>query len=266
MAWIIYKHTLLIDCLHKGWSYIGQTCKADPNERWRNGRGYIIKNTLFAKAIKKYGINNWDIVWSHEILEENIPTLELANERERYWIAYYHTCIYDQTPNGYNLTFGGEGSIGYKHTKETKQKIKQRLMEVFPNGRVSPMKGKHHSEETKKKLGEDNKLHPRKYWLNKHRDENTKQKIREKRALQIISPESYQKALETRHKNNNMGNRHIYQIDKDTGNIIKEWKSLSLAANELNLKVGNICKVCQGLRKSAGGYIWKYVMEENNEN
>ena len=63
-----------------------------------------------------------------------------------------------------------------------------------------------------------------------------------------------------------MRNKHIYQIDKDTGNIIKEWESLSLAANELNLKIGNICKVCQGLRKSAGGYIWKYVMEENNEN
>ena len=233
MAWIIYKHTLLIDCPHKGWSYIGQTNAKNPNLRWKNGKGYLTIDSAFSKAIRKYGWDNF----SHEILETNILTLEEANKREKYWIAYYHTYIHDPTPNGYNLTKGGNGNLGYKHT-----------------------------EEVKKKLSEDNKLHPRKYWLNKHRDENTKQKIREKRALQIISPESYQKALETRRKNDNMRNKHIYQIDKDTGNIIKEWESLSLAANELNLKVGNICKVCQGFRKSAGGYIWKYVMEENNEN
>ena len=143
MKWIIYKHTLLVGP-HKGWSYIGQTRAADPNKRWKNGKGYLTEDTLFSRAIKKYGIENWDIVWSHEIIESNIQSIEEANSREKYWIAYYHTYIYDSAPNGYNLTEGGGGSVGYKHTAETKAKIKQRLKEVFPNGQTCPMKGKHH--------------------------------------------------------------------------------------------------------------------------
>lgn len=261
MKWIIYKHTLLVGP-HKGWSYIGQTRAADPNKRWKNGKGYLTEDTLFSRAIKKYGIENWDIVWSHEIIESNIQSIEEANSREKYWIAYYHTYIYDSAPNGYNLTEGGGGSVGYKHTAETKAKIKQRLKEVFPNGQTCPMKGKHHSEKTKEKLRKNSLEKPRKYWLGKNRDEATKQKIREKRALQKMSPESYKKALATKIKNNTLRNIHVNQIDMYTGVIIKEWNSLSDAANQLGLKVSNICKVCQGKRKSTGGYKWEYKQEE----
>ena len=56
-TWKIYKHTLLIGP-HKGWSYIGQTCKKGVNERWRNGNGYI-RNAFFYNAIKKYGWENF---------------------------------------------------------------------------------------------------------------------------------------------------------------------------------------------------------------
>jgi len=262
MSWIIYKHTLIIDCDHKGWSYIGQTCANEPNKRWKDGKGYLTEDTLFARAIKKHGLENWDTAWAHEILEDNIETIEKANEREKYWIAYYHTYIYDNVPAGYNLTKGGEGSIGYKHSSETKAKIKQRLKEVFPNGKPSAMKGKHHSAKTKEKIRQDNLKNPRRYWLGKHRDEATRQKIRERRALQKMLPESYTKALETKIKNGTLGNIHINQIDIATGAIIKEWNSLSEAASELNIKVGNICRVCKGQRKNAGGYKWEYKKED----
>ena len=262
MAWIIYKHTLVADCEHKGWSYIGQTCQEDLNKRWRDGKGYLTEDTLFSRAIKKYGIDNWNTIWKHEILEADIQTKELANEREKYWIAYYHTYINDNEPKGYNLTIGGEGSIGYKHSDETKDKIKQRLHEIFPNGRESPMKNKHHSEKTKEKLRQDNLKNPRKYWLGKHRSKETVEKIKEKRTLQIILPESYKKANETKIKNNSLGNKHIYQIDLTTNCIIKEWESLLDAAESLNLKAGNICNVCRGKRKSTGRFGWKYVEEK----
>lgn len=61
------------------------------------------------------------------------------------------------------MTEGGGGSVGYKHTAETKAKIKQRLKEVFPNGQTCPMKGKHHSEKTKEKIRKNNLEKPRKY-------------------------------------------------------------------------------------------------------
>ncbi len=94
----IYKHT----CIVNGKSYIGQTCNR-PSRRWKgSGRGY--EDQVFGRAIQKYGWENF----THEILEKDL-TLTQANEREKYWIAYYHTYINDPECNGYNLTPGGDG-------------------------------------------------------------------------------------------------------------------------------------------------------------
>lgn len=56
--------------------YIGQT-KQSLNSRFKNGNGYQ-SCPLFFRAIKKYGWENFE----HIILEENISSLEVANERE----------------------------------------------------------------------------------------------------------------------------------------------------------------------------------------
>ena len=91
--WCIYKHTNPIN----NKSYIGQTSRDDPSIRWQNGLGYQ-DSRKFWQAILKYG---WDI-FTHEIIENDIPTLEKADEREVYWINYY-----DSVNNGYNISLGG---------------------------------------------------------------------------------------------------------------------------------------------------------------
>ena len=97
MTYLIYKHTNKFN----GKSYIGQTSQKT-TRRWRNGTGYK-ESPIFYAAIQKYGFDNF----THEILEENIPTKILADEREQYWIQYYHTWIYDPLCHGYNSTRGG---------------------------------------------------------------------------------------------------------------------------------------------------------------
>lgn len=60
-----------------------------------------------------------------------------------------------------NLTDGGEGSSGLKMSDETKKKMSESR-----KGRISPMKGKRHSEEAKKKIGrsgEDNAFYGKKH-------------------------------------------------------------------------------------------------------
>ena len=49
-------------------------------------------------------------------------------------------------------------------------------------------------------------------------------------------------------------------IDQYTmdGVLIKEWYSTNEAARTLGLVQQNLTKCCQGRRKSAGGYVWKY--------
>lgn len=107
MSYIIYKHTLVFECEHKGWSYIGQTVQS-PNRRWRNN-GDAYKDQLFGKAIKKYGWNNFQ----HTILVNNIKTIEEANKLEEYYIKYYHTSIYDKNCMGYNVSPGGNNRENY---------------------------------------------------------------------------------------------------------------------------------------------------------
>ncbi len=53
------------------------------------------------------------------------------------------------------------------------------------------------------------------------------------------------------------GKRKVLQYDK-AGNLIKEWGSMTDAANYYNIKHSNIYNCCKGKQKSAGGYIWKY--------
>lgn len=50
----------------------------------------------------------------------------------------------------------------------------------------------------------------------------------------------------------------IYQLNKNTGNIIREYDSLASAGRDLGVNTGKICLVCQGKRNSAYGYKWKY--------
>lgn len=48
----------------------------------------------------------------------------------------------------------------------------------------------------------------------------------------------------------------ILQYSKD-GKFIKKYASMSDASNELNINEGHISCVCNGKRKSAGGFIWR---------
>ena len=102
----IYYHKNKIN----GHMYIGQSiCNSTYVEygRWgTHGQGYRT-NSYFWNAIKKYGWENFE----HGFFEDNIDN-ELLNEKEKYYIALYHT--YRQDPeykSGYNLTPGGEGSM-----------------------------------------------------------------------------------------------------------------------------------------------------------
>ena len=90
-TWVIYKHTLIADCPKYGWSYIGQTGKKKPEDRWcGNGMNYTRKTakgtyTYFAKEIRARGWENFKT----EILESGILTQADADAREQYWIAHF---------------------------------------------------------------------------------------------------------------------------------------------------------------------------------
>lgn len=97
----IYKIENLIN--HK--VYIGQSI--DIEKRWEEHKFYRKKeNTVLQKAFCKYGISNFDFSIIEECQKEEL------NDKEKYWIKYYNS--YE---NGYNMTYGGEGSLVVDYQK-----------------------------------------------------------------------------------------------------------------------------------------------------
>ena len=112
--WLIYKHT----SLRSGKSYIGLTCTS-LERRWsqhisdaRNG-----SELHFHRAIRLYGEDNW----THEVIADQIDTIDEANALEQYYIKKF-----DTFDNGYNLTDGG----GSTHTCNGPTKHKDKFVWV----------------------------------------------------------------------------------------------------------------------------------------
>ena len=211
--------------------YIGQTyrtllCRAGTDgSRYKNPElaDDDPNQHLFWKAIYKYGWNNF----IPSILEDNL-TLEEANEREQYWIAYYHTWIEDPQCWGYNLQPGGNN---HTCSDETKRKISEKT-----SGEKNPFYGKHHSEETIQQIIKRNKARKGKF---KHSEE-TKKRMSE----------------------NKMGEKHprAKKVLCIETNII--YGSIREAARETGQKSPTgINDCCHGLSQTAGGYHWKIVEE-----
>ena len=93
--------------------YIGKTLDSSIQERFKEHvKEAKVKqyNRPFHLALNKYGADNFEI---EEI--EQAPA-SILSEREKYWIAYYHSYIHDEDCNGYNATRGGEGSLEYDYS------------------------------------------------------------------------------------------------------------------------------------------------------
>lgn len=104
--------------------YVGIT--ADMRQRWYSHRSnanhpeWKRKHHYLHNAINKYGEKNF-VMFEWESFEDEKEALEA----ERFWIQFFRT--WDKN-YGYNLTFGGEGAWGYKHSEEHNKKISQSLL------------------------------------------------------------------------------------------------------------------------------------------
>jgi len=120
---IIYKITNNIN----GKIYIGQTKKALSQRIAEHIKGNNKYNkTPVHRALNKYGLESFTI----SVIDE-ADTKEILNEKEIYWIKTLDCKI----PKGYNIADGGNGVVGYKHTKKWKKNQSIRF-----SGDNNPMK------------------------------------------------------------------------------------------------------------------------------
>lgn len=173
----IYK----ITCLINNKVYVGKTWTKRPRSRWLRhlnvAKHKIIANNtyqLIHKAINCHGMDNFIF----EIIEEH-QSKDIGSEREIYWIETLKTFVSKYGNDfGYNLTKGGDGSNGFKHSEESKVKMSAQRK----GKRCGPQNsffGKHHSNETKEILrqkGTERKLAP---FKGRHHTEESKKLLRE---------------------------------------------------------------------------------------
>lgn len=155
---IIYKYTS-----PSGKIYIGQTARpsARKAEHLYNASNKCV--TIFHKAIKKYGWENFQYEVIQTIRCASKEQLKIALGKAEQEMIQRYNCL---APFGYNQAVGGEGPLGYKHSEEAK-----RQMSISHTGIL-------HTEEERQKIAKAN--------TGKKHSEETKQKIALKRNIPII--------------------------------------------------------------------------------
>lgn len=250
----VYKHTA-----PNGKVYIGIT-KQKPEYRWNNGNGYK-DNEHFYRAIRRY---DWKNI-KHEILETGL-TKEQACNREIELIAKYDSTNPDK---GYNNTMGGEANIP---SKETRRKLSEShkganhwnygkhpsaetlwKQSESHKGQIAWNKGVPPSLETRRKISESKKGQIP--WIKgKHLSDEHRQKISESK--KGSNHHNYGKHLsaETRQKIGESNAKAVICVE--TGIL---YSSCTEAAKSIGVVHQTISKAVRGIRKTAGGYHWKYA-------
>lgn len=248
----VYKHTSPSNKV-----YIGIT-KQKPELRWCNGNGYKY-NIHFFRAIQKYGWDNFE----HEIVCDCL-TKDEAEQCEIDLIKEYNST---DKNFGYNIDLGGnlkppmsdetkrklsEANLGKKASEETRRKMSASL-----KGRVIT---KEHAQKISKALA--GKKHPERcgenhHMYGKHHTDETKRKISESKTGKPGHPMSE----ELKEKLIEIWSKPIWQYSLD-GDFIKEWESATKAGKVLEINSNDISSCCAGRIKTSGGFIWKYKGDE----
>lgn len=95
---------------------------------------------------------------------------------------------------------------------------------------------------------------------NKHHSEESKDKIRQARKRNGFTEEHRKHISEAKRGTNHHFAKKVYQYTKEN-EFVRTWDYMSLAAKELKISKANIGEVCNGNRKTAGGFIWRYDKE-----
>lgn len=202
--------------------YVGKGC----GNRYKD---MSMRNRYFLNVVNKVGKDNIEI----KIIEDNLLEQE-AFEKEVYYIQYYKEQGCDLT----NMTSGGEGSSDwYQHLTDEEKEQHKEISKSFL--------GKHHTEETKKKMSESMtgikhsfskegmeslKEYARNrdpYWKGKHLSEETKKKISQTRKERKIP---------------NPNQKIVYILD-DKFNIIEILPNRTYAMNIYGYKVKTYVKL-----------------------
>lgn len=286
----IYKATSITT----GKVYIGQSCQTlekRMSQHLYKATSDYDPNNHFHNAIRKYGFQ--DFVF--QIIEDDITSNEILNEREKYWINYYNS-YYD----GYNSTLGGESGLrrddlviaalfhdGYT-TKEICEITGHDRSTIYNSYKVNGLQeenNKRKNEKTKLRCSERVEQYglDGKYIKTYESATAAGQELGNQSAISAVcrqensalsaygylfkyenDPRNISEWVKRYNNKKQSGKprKQIIQKDKNK-NVIAIYQSATEAAKALNLK--DKSNICTAARKgnTAYGYYWEYVERED---
>lgn len=286
---IIYKYTS-----PNGRIYIGQT-----TEERRRRKTFLNLNKSYGgdkidRARAKYGPDNF----SYEVLErmnfrDSSEARDKLDELEEFYIRYY-----DSYKRGYNMTYGGFTTRGFRFSNEQKAALSNQRTGRKLRPRSAEEKANHSkimqerwaskeyrelrtkinaSEEHKKKVseslsGEKNGMYGKKHSI-ASREKMSSSRTGEKhcrfgQTLNYSYREKIRNSSLEYHRNHKVSDETRRKISERIkvkvkqisldGTFIAEYDSPTLAGKAVGIDGSCIVKCCKGKRKSAGGYKWEY--------
>lgn len=242
-----------------GKRYLGQK-KFD--NYWKN---YFGSGTIFRKALNKYGKENFvrnviDIAFSKEEL----------NQKEYDYSIFFNVVKSD---DWYNMVVGGGVTYGQNpyanKTEEEMEKIRKKKSELS-SGTNNPMYGKHHTEETKKKISNIHKLGmlgEKNPFYGHHHSKETKEKLKEINIGRKATSEMKQKMSESNTGYKNPRATPIFCLE-----LNRIFWGATEAAEIYGFSRQNIGQCCYGKNKHCGRHpetnellSWMFAIDAVNK-
>ena len=203
--------------------YVGKT-KRSLSQRWKEHvRNAIVgydDMTLY-RAIRKHGPEAFELSILQECVSED--ELDIAEKR---WIADLRTF-----GEGYNMTEGGDGPKGYRHTEATKRKMSE-----FRKGRkLGPFSEEHKKKISLAKLGTG--IGPRFHVRGWHHDAVARKKIAQSQYVKV-----------TQYDMNN--------------NQVAIYDSMIEAEQATGVMRQGISRCCRFPHRSAKGFRFRYLEQK----
>lgn len=198
-----------------GKKYIGKAVNIEL--RWTTHRRSLNTDKHYNKHLQRA----WNVYGAESFL---FYVVELCDKqsldvRERHYIQAFNSLI-----SGYNMTLGGDGSLGRKHTEEAKERMRE-----IQTGRIF---SKQHCERISKSrigkyCGDKNPT------FGRHRTEEEKKAVSRAQSMPVI------------------------QLTTD-GIFIGTYTSAFSAYKATGIHHATISNVCNGNGHTAGGFVWMH--------
>ena len=179
--------------------YIGKDSNIDTNERHKQ---HFQPSKYNEQPINRILQNNPDRYIYQVLWEIDDCTNNHLNQMEIYYIKKYNP--------QFNFTDGGDGMTGFKHSEETRKKMSENNARYWKGKTLSEetrkkiseaKKGKTHSEETRKKMSEANKSKNNPMYGKTHSEETRKKMSEAKKGKTL--PEKTRKKISEANKGEN---------------------------------------------------------------